>query len=125
MSTPNDTPTPPPSRPTIEQLEAILASEEKLSIEILSNGEVRAKRHTPPPSGQPPCDNDHVAPGCKKFPEPSAQCVWEQGEDGCWHTACDHAYEFTCGGPIWNRFACCPYCGKPLAEQPYVEENDE
>jgi hypothetical protein len=31
------------SRPTIDQLEAILASEEEVPIEILPNGEVRAK----------------------------------------------------------------------------------
>lgn len=34
------------SRPTIAQLEAILESEEEVEIEILPNGEVRAKGQT-------------------------------------------------------------------------------
>jgi hypothetical protein len=34
------------SRPTIAQLEAILKSEEEVEIEILPNGEVRAKGQT-------------------------------------------------------------------------------
>jgi hypothetical protein len=34
------------SKPTIDQLEAILASEEEVPIEILPNGEVRAKGQT-------------------------------------------------------------------------------
>ena len=34
------------SRPTIDELEAILASEEEVPIEILPNGEVRAKGQT-------------------------------------------------------------------------------
>lgn len=34
------------SKPTIDQLEAILASEEEVAIEILPNGEVRAKGET-------------------------------------------------------------------------------
>jgi hypothetical protein len=36
------------SRPTIDELEAILASEEEVPIEILPNGEVRAKGSTSP-----------------------------------------------------------------------------
>jgi hypothetical protein len=35
------------ARPTIAQLEAILESEEEVEIEILPNGEVRAKGQTP------------------------------------------------------------------------------
>ncbi len=34
------------SKPTIEQLEAILESEEEVELEILPNGEVRAKGQT-------------------------------------------------------------------------------
>jgi len=34
------------SKPTIDQLEAILANEEEVPIEILPNGEVRAKGQT-------------------------------------------------------------------------------
>jgi hypothetical protein len=34
------------SKPTIDQLEAILASEQEVPIEILPNGEVRAKNST-------------------------------------------------------------------------------
>jgi hypothetical protein len=35
------------ARPTIAQLEAILENEEQVEIEILPNGEVRAKGRTP------------------------------------------------------------------------------
>ena len=34
------------SKPTIDQLEAILANEEEVPIEILPNGEIRAKGQT-------------------------------------------------------------------------------
>ena len=36
------------SKPTIDELEKILASEEEVPIEILPNGEVRAKGQTSP-----------------------------------------------------------------------------
>jgi hypothetical protein len=44
-------------------------------------------------------------------------CQWTISND-YWETACGEAFEFTEGTPIENDFNYCPYCGKPLTEQP-------
>lgn len=57
---------------------------------------------------------------------PLATCDWEQDQDGYWQSGCGQEFEFlTVSGPADNAFAYCPFCGKPLTEQPFVEEEVE
>lgn len=49
-------------------------------------------------------------------------CEWKAVEDGPWETTCGHAFEINEGVPSDNGMQFCCYCGKPLFEIPYVEE---
>lgn len=51
-------------------------------------------------------------------------CVWRQNEDGYYDTACDQAFVMESGTPGENGFRFCCYCGKPLVEAPYVEDEE-
>lgn len=42
------------------------------------------------------------------------RCVWRADDDGVWHTACGHAWEYTTGGPKDNDQRFCGYCGGAL-----------
>lgn len=46
---------------------------------------------------------------------PVRACAWAADDDGIWHTACGHSWEFTTGGPRDNACKFCPYCGATLA----------
>jgi hypothetical protein len=45
-------------------------------------------------------------------------CCWVSGDDdaGLWQSDCGHAFVFNDGGPMFNGFQHCPYCGRVLAE---------
>jgi hypothetical protein len=50
-------------------------------------------------------------------------CVWTEDCDGYWGTACGH--ESGCDGlPSGYDMRFCCYCGKPLEEKPYEDEED-
>ena len=51
-------------------------------------------------------------------------CAWTENEDGQWETDCGGSFEFNDGGPVVQRFRVCPFCGKPLTEVPYVEDDE-
>jgi hypothetical protein len=46
---------------------------------------------------------------------PPEQCQWREDEDGQWHTACGHTFEFIDDGPEENGFNFCYSCGHPVA----------
>jgi len=59
-----------------------------------------------------------------------AACKWYQGceeECGEWEAVCytRRSFVFNDGGPQANGFRFCPYCGMPLEEIPYEEEDDD
>lgn len=43
-----------------------------------------------------------------------APCIWTEGEDGYYDTACGGAFAITDGTPEENDMAWCPYCGRRL-----------
>lgn len=49
-------------------------------------------------------------------------CEWWEDSDGVWWTGCDESFVVNEGGPAYNGFRYCPYCGRPLEERPYQEE---
>ena len=53
-----------------------------------------------------------------------ADCAWEQDWEGNWWTRCGKG---VCGGdgtPSEGGWRYCAYCGKPLAEVLYIEDED-
>ena len=53
-------------------------------------------------------------------------CNWAQYDDeyGSWETNCGQAFVLDEGTPSENTMKFCCYCGRPLTETPYVEDND-
>lgn len=49
------------------------------------------------------------------------KCEWTENEDGCWDAACGFKFEVIDGTPTENSMLYCPYCGKSLKENRYVE----
>ena len=54
-----------------------------------------------------------------------ADCEWKEDSDGCWWTSCDNGFEFIDGSPEENKMKFCCYCGKPLKQVVFKEEEDE
>ena len=52
-------------------------------------------------------------------------CVWTEDWEGTWSTACGEAFVVECEKPSDNRMCFCCYCGKPLEERPYKDEEDD
>jgi hypothetical protein len=56
-------------------------------------------------------------------------CLWfQEEEDGaCWQGTCDNnrSFVFNYGGPQDNGFRFCPYCGMPIEESFYSEDEEE
>jgi len=50
-------------------------------------------------------------------------CVWEEDCDGNWETSCDQTFCLDHGCPSENGMKYCCYCGKPLVEKRYAEED--
>jgi hypothetical protein len=42
-------------------------------------------------------------------------CEWSYDDDH-WDSGCGECFEFTDGGPVYNQFVFCPYCGNRLKE---------
>ena len=57
----------------------------------------------------------------------SDTCTWSQDDEGSdtWWSGCRHGFTFTDGGPVQNRFKFCCYCGKPLIEDQWKEEEED
>lgn len=51
-------------------------------------------------------------------------CQWTQDSDGNWETGCANIHILIQGTPSENKMAFCCYCGKPLVEHPYKEDDD-
>lgn len=52
----------------------------------------------------------------KAWLEDHQPCIWQQDEDGFWHTDCGQVHEFMNGSPAENSYVFCPYCGKEIKE---------
>jgi len=54
-------------------------------------------------------------------------CNWSQEDDeyGTWETDCGKAFIINEGIPSENDFKYCCYCGLPLTESPYDENEEE
>jgi len=52
-------------------------------------------------------------------------CPWSHDIIGAFATACGNYFQFNEGGPVYNGFHYCPYCGKQLVEVPYEEDDDD
>jgi hypothetical protein len=52
------------------------------------------------------------------------KCGWSQDDSGsdCWHTGCGHAFVLNDGGPSENGMKFCCYCGRPLHEYPWTDD---
>ena len=52
-------------------------------------------------------------------------CKWKLGFEYAdyYETSCGEAFQFTDGSPTENKMKFCPYCGKPLEEEPTKEES--
>jgi hypothetical protein len=51
-------------------------------------------------------------------------CEWKEDDldCGCWNTACGEAFVLNGDLPSDNKMKFCCYCGKPLKEIPYKEQ---
>lgn len=51
-------------------------------------------------------------------------CVWAQADSDTdlWETSCRRSFCLNEGTPAENRMTWCCYCGKPLEEHPWVDE---
>jgi len=61
----------------------------------------------------------------------SAVCTWAQEtygdvEHNVWEPSCGNpAWVLDDGSPAENGMKFCPFCGRPLVEQPFVSEEEE
>ena len=53
-------------------------------------------------------------------------CVWAQADSDTdlWETSCCRSFCLNEGTPTENHMTWCCYCGKPLEEHPWVDEED-
>ncbi len=59
---------------------------------------------------------------------PVIPCEWKEDDAdcGCWRPACGgDLFVLNAGTPAENKMKFCPFCGKPLKEVPYKEEDDD
>ena len=50
-------------------------------------------------------------------------CRWVEEPDGeYFESKCGEAFSFGIGGPIFNKWKYCPYCGKIIYEMPYKKK---
>jgi len=52
-------------------------------------------------------------------------CLWEEDEDGIWHTSCGEAFQFTADGPAENGTRYCMYCGREINAKVWDKVWDE
>jgi hypothetical protein len=52
----------------------------------------------------------------------SMACTWAENEDGYYDTECDNTFILTEGTPDQNNMRFCTYCGRPLVERGYAQE---
>ena len=56
----------------------------------------------------------------------SEVCVWAEDDCGMYETTCNNSFQFNDGGgPVDNLFKFCAYCGKPIKEILYFEEDSD
>lgn len=52
----------------------------------------------------------------------AGECTWKEDDEGNWDTTCGEAFQFNDGTPSENSMKYCCYCGKPLKEVMWEEE---
>lgn len=57
----------------------------------------------------------------------SDTCTWSQEdhESEVYHSSCRKSFMFNDGGPVQNGLKFCCYCGKPLIEDQWKEEEED
>ena len=50
-------------------------------------------------------------------------CAWSEQENGPWLSACGEDFNLEDGTPVENKMKFCCWCGKPLKEKLFVEED--
>jgi hypothetical protein len=50
-------------------------------------------------------------------------CTWTENDEGCWDTECDEMFILIDSTPEANNMNFCCYCGKPLVQKNYEEED--
>lgn len=50
---------------------------------------------------------------------------WQEGESDWWQTKCGNVFILNEGTPSENSMKFCCFCGKPVKEEPYAEEEDD
>lgn len=125
-----DAPAVVPPRPTIAELEAILASTEPHEVYTLPDGQVRAR------VAQPPQAAGEGSPGDPSWQSPEEVRFYEKAEEGPTE-ACDSCGHDDTGGDcphskkpckhhcncIWTQDKCC-WCGKEFGEEAAGEGTD-
>ena len=52
-------------------------------------------------------------------------CKWTEEPDGeYFESKCGEAFSFGIGGPIFNKWKFCPYCGRVICEIPYKKARE-
>jgi hypothetical protein len=56
---------------------------------------------------------------------PEESCIWTENEDGYWDTDCGETFVVIDATPEANRMLYCCYCGKPLVQKTFEENENE
>jgi hypothetical protein len=87
-------------KPTIDELEKILNSEDHPNISIAPDGSFLVE--------QPNTVGD-IADAVMRLVEKN--CTWTPDGDDAWNTGCKMVFNFSDGGVAENGFEFCPFCG--------------
>jgi hypothetical protein len=71
---------------------------------------------------------DRVCPEAADAEPAPGSCAWTQQDHcggDCWETGCGNAFCMSDGTPGENGLKFCCYCGKPLAEERFVDDPEE
>lgn len=53
------------------------------------------------------------------------ECLWQEDDEGNWWGGCGALWCFNDGGPADNEMRFCCGCGRPLAQQRFIEEAEK
>ena len=51
-------------------------------------------------------------------------CQWVECDEVTWETGCDNLFYFVDGSPSTNGMEYCCYCGKPIEEVKYNQDDE-
>jgi hypothetical protein len=70
-----------------------------------------------------PKNQDRLWKELGKENAPYAPCEWEENSDGQYEADCGNIFEVIEGTPEENGFKFCTFCGKPLKQVRFEEED--